>query len=105
MKEIIILHGTGSTPDSYWHPYLKSQLERAGHRVQIPQLPNSELPKLEEQLSYVLKNCQLSTETVLVGHSSGVPLILGILQEISSRIATSIMISGFFKSIGGVTQS
>jgi len=99
MKKVIILHGTGSSPDSYWHPYLKTKLEELGHEVQIPRLPYTDIPKLEEQLPYVLDNYQLDTDTILIGHSSGVPLILGILEEINTSICQTIMVSGFFKAL------
>lgn len=95
MKNATILHGTGSHPNSFWHPWLKENLENLGYEVWLPQLPNTEHPTLKEQLLFVLNNGKFDKETVLVGHSSGCPLILSILENINIKINKSILIAGF----------
>ena len=99
MKNVIILHGTGSTPESYWHPYLKEELEAKGYQVSVPVLPGTEYPHLGEQLAFVLKNFQFNSDTILVGHSSGVPLILALLEKIDVTISRAMLVSGFFKPL------
>lgn len=99
MKKVIIFHGTGSTPDSYWHPYLKTELEKKGYHVEIPALPNTEHPKLTEQLPFALEQFSYDEDTILVGHSSGVPLILSVLESINQKIRQAVLASGFFEPI------
>jgi hypothetical protein len=42
MKNAIILHGTGCTPDSFWQPSIKAFLEKKGYSVWVPQLPDAD---------------------------------------------------------------
>ena len=55
MKNAIILHGTGGTPDSFWFPWLKQELEKREYKVWVPQLPNTEDPTLEKSLPVVMR--------------------------------------------------
>lgn len=99
MKNAVILHGTGSTPDSFWQPYIRQKLEEKGYVVTIPALPGTDNPYLEEQLVYVLETCAFTGETVMIGHSSGVPLALSVLERVDTTIAQAILVSGFFKPL------
>jgi predicted alpha/beta hydrolase family esterase len=51
MTRVLILHGLdGSGPD-HWQRWLQQQLERAGHDVVFPDLPNASDPKKDEWLA------------------------------------------------------
>lgn len=97
MSNIAIFHGTGSTPDDFWFPWLKQQLESLGHDVWVPQLPNADEPNIEEWLPFVLQRRDFlsNDDTILVGHSAGCPLILGLLECVERKIKKSILVSGF----------
>lgn len=95
MKNVIMLHGTGETPESFWYPYVKHELEQKGYKVLLPQLPHSDTPKLEFQLPFILQNGKFSNETVIIGHSAGVPLALSILENIDIKIKQAILVAGF----------
>ncbi len=95
MKQVIIFHGYGETPNHYWYPYLKKELEPKGYKVIIPALPNTNDPKLSEQLEFALNNLDFSEDTILIGHSSGVPLILAILEKIPTVIYKTICVAGY----------
>ena len=56
MKNAIILHGTGDTPESFWIPWLKKELEKAGYKVWSPQLPDRDNPSLNKWLPFLLEN-------------------------------------------------
>lgn len=101
MKNAIIFHGKGGTPESYWHPWLKCELEDNGYKVWVPQLPDKDEPDLKTWLLFALKNGQFDCETVLIGHSAGCPLILSILEKIEIKIAKAIMVAGFIESLTG----
>ncbi len=94
-KNITILHGYGETPDSFWYPYVKKQLESKGYTVFIPQLPHTDNPNLPEQLDFALQHIHFDTQTILIGHSSGCPLILAILENISPTIHQAIFVAGY----------
>lgn len=95
MKNAAIFHGIGDSPNSFWYPYVKKQLELKGYQVWSPQLPNFDDPKLQEQLDFVFGNFELNEQTVLIAHSAGAPLILGMLEQASVKIAQAILAAGF----------
>ncbi len=100
MKNVILLHGHGGTPASFWLPWLRAALEKRGCSVWVPQLPNTNQPDINEQLIYVLKNGIFDEETILVGHSSGATLIVGILDRINIKIKQAILVAGFASPLG-----
>lgn len=83
MKNAIILHGTANTPAGNWFTWLQAELEKAGLRVWLPQLPHSEQPSLHDMADFVRAGCPfpLDAETFVVGHSSGAILALILAQQ------------------------
>ena len=99
MKNAIILHGTGGTPQSFWFPNIKQYLESKGYQVWVPQLPDADTPDIKKQLPYVLNHGIFNEETITIGHSSGCPLLLSILENLSCKISKAILVSGFGRKI------
>ena len=99
MKNVIIIHGTGSNSQSYWHPYIKQELEKKGVKVSIPELPNSSYPDVNVIVPYILDTQCFDENTILIGHSSGCPLILSILELIDSRVKKVILVAGFMDTL------
>ena len=94
----ILFHGTGSSPDSYWFPYIKANLEERGYKVIAPMLPNADAPTLDSWLSAVVQQTY-DEDTILIGHSSGAALMLEILETIPSVINQAILVAGFYKPL------
>ena len=105
MKNAILLHGSSCTPDSYWLPSIKKFLECQGYSVWVPQLPHPEAPNLKTQLPFILKNAKFRNETIMIGHSSGCPLVLSILEKISVRIKQVILVAGYARKLNKVDKS
>lgn len=101
MKNAIILQGSGETQESFWLPYVKKELEKRGYNVWLPQLPNDHNPDITETLPFVLKRGTFNRETVLIGHSSGCPLILSILENIEKKIEKALLVAGFCEPLPG----
>jgi len=99
LKNAAIFHGTGGNKDSFWHPWLKNELEGRGYKVWLPSLPNPDIADLKEWLPFVLDNGEYNKETVLVGHSSGAPLILSILENIETPIKQVILVGGYCEQL------
>lgn len=99
MNNAIILHGTRDKNTDFWFPYLKEKLEEKGFTVWLPQLPNSDVPNLRDNMSFVLENGTFSENTVLIGHSSGAQLILSILGKLQTPIKQAILVSGYAKEL------
>lgn len=94
MANILIIHGTNGNPQENWIPWLKSELEKLGQIVTVPQFPDGERENLqswfEEQNKY-----PINKETILVGHSKGATFILSILEQLSHPVKGSILVAGF----------
>lgn len=94
----VLLHGYRSSPDENFFPWLKKELENRGYRVQAPNLPNSAKPRVEEQVSYVLKNVSFDKNTVLLGHSLGSVVALKTLEKLECRIRKTVLVGGFMEN-------
>ncbi len=95
MKNAIILHGVSSNPEQFWFPYLKTELEKKGYDTWVPQLPEADNPQLAIQLPWLKKHAVLTLDTIIIAHSSGVPLTLALLETIETPIHQAILVSGF----------
>jgi predicted alpha/beta hydrolase family esterase len=93
-----LFHGTGCTPDSYWFPYIKKNLEERGYEVEVPVLPNAENPSLADWLPVALKG-SYDEDTILIGHSSGSALILSLLENIQTPVHQAVLVAGFFEPL------
>ncbi|MBI2410900.1 MAG: leucine--tRNA ligase [Candidatus Kerfeldbacteria bacterium] len=91
VKRFILIHGKGGSPMSNFLPWLQSELTKRGYEVQVPVLPNTEAPDLEEQVQAVLQQCTLDEQTVLVGHSFGGLVALRIAE--TKKLASVILVS------------
>ncbi|MEO6508739.1 MAG: alpha/beta hydrolase [Patescibacteria group bacterium] len=100
MKNASIFHCWAGTPEKFWYPYVKNELEKKDYSVWLPQLPDTEHPVISTQLSYVLENGKFNEDTVIIGHSSGVGLILSTLENIDIQIHHIVLVSGFITPDG-----
>ncbi len=91
----VILHGWNETPETRFYPWLKSQLEFKGMKVDIPALPNPTNPSEEAQVNFVLKNCRFGENTILVGHSLGTVVAMKVLEKLQAKIAGLVLVGGF----------
>lgn len=95
MKNTIILHGISSTPNDFWFPFVKKELESRGHTVWVPQLPQPDDPDIEVDVPYILNHGMFTNETVIIGHSSGASIILAVLEQLETKIHMAILVSAF----------
>ena len=100
MKNAVILHGTSCTPDSFWQPSIKKFLQKRGYQVWVPALPNADRPDLKTWLPFVLTGGQFTRDTILIGHSSGGPLVLSVLENIEVTIHKAILVAGYARPKG-----
>lgn len=104
MSQFLILHGADSSPDSNWFMWLKGILIGQGHKVWLPQLPNSDTPSASTYNKLLLGNAEFlyNDDTVLVGHSSGAVEILQLLQNLpeGAEVKAAILVSAFKDDLG-----
>ncbi len=97
MKNVIILHGIAGSPILNWYQFVAKEAREKGYTTYIPQLPSSDKPDLELTYKFITEKFLFDKETLLIGHSSGASLALGILQKLPDAIVIkmTILVSGF----------
>ena len=98
MRKVFIVHGYTGYPDKNWFPWLKAELEKLGLNVQVPTMPNTNAPQLDEWLPYLKKVIGPPTsDTYLVGHSLGCPTILRYLESLplGEQVGGALLVAGF----------
>ncbi|MDB5182241.1 MAG: putative Alpha/beta fold family hydrolase [Candidatus Saccharibacteria bacterium] len=95
-----MLHGHGgSDKDYFWFEDTKKFLESKNYSVWWPLLPHTEAPQLEETSNFVLKNMpEISEETIVIGHSSGCPLVLHLLEFFETPVMQVILVAGYYEA-------
>jgi uncharacterized protein len=103
MKRVVILHCWDGYPDYCWYPSVKKELEEKGFKVEVPEMPETHLPKLSLWLPK-LKEVVVTPdkELYLVGHSSGVITILRYLEQLESdqKVGGVVAVAGFTDDLG-----
>lgn len=95
MKNAILLHAMSNTPNDFWYPWLKKELEQKGYEVWAPQLPEADNPSIKVWVPYIIGNGKFTEDTVLIGHSAGAAVMLSLLEELKVKINQAIMVAGF----------
>ena len=95
MKNAIILHAMGNSPNDHWYPWLRSELEKKGYEVWVPELPDTDNPSIKVWVPYILKNGKFTENTIIIGHSAGAAVILSLLEELKVIVAQAILVAGF----------
>ena len=99
MKKAIIVHGWGFNPKMNRYPWLKKELENKNYNVHIPEMPDTEEPKINEWTSHLKKIIgKLNKETILIGHSIGCQTILRYLEKEGFNDKVNVVfVAGWFK--------
>jgi len=99
MANILIVHGVGGSPEENWFPWLKKELEKLGHNVIVPQFPTPEGQYLDRWLQVLEPYDEfLNKDTIVVGHSLGVPFLLNVIENKS--VYSAFLVAGFTGKIG-----
>lgn len=104
---MVIVHGWDGYPDEGWFPWLRSQLEKLGCEVSVPQLPNAENPRIYNWVP-ALKEVvgAVDAQTFFVGHSLGCQTIARLLEGLpQEQVAGGVVfVAGFFKHLSGLEE-
>jgi uncharacterized protein len=103
MKRAIIVHCWGGNANYAWYPWAKSELERLGYQVIVPDMPDPDPPKLMTWLPHLQQIAgEPNEELLLIGHSIGTVTIMRYLETLSDeqQVGKVILVAGFTDQLG-----
>lgn len=103
MKRVVIIHCWDGYPEYCWYPQTKKELEDKGFKIEVPLMPETNLPKLSLWLPKLQEVADEPNEDLyLVGHSAGVITILRYLEKLEEgkKVGGVVMVSGFTDNLG-----
>lgn len=101
MPSIFIIHGTKSTPQSNWFPWLKAELEKLGAKVFVPAFPTPKNQSLASWTAAFEKYLPgLDENSIVVGHSLGPAFLLSVIEKLDHPIKVAFFVAPFLQSIG-----
>lgn len=98
MKKVVIVHGWGGSSQKEWFPWIKRELEGRDCEVFIPDMPDTDEPKIDEWVGYLADLAKEPDENAyFVGHSVGCQTILRYLEALAGRkIGGVILVAPWF---------
>ena len=99
MVNIFIIHGAYGYPGENWFPWMKSELEKLGHKVFVPKFPTPEGQSLQSWMKVFDEYVKhVNEDSIIIGHSIGPGLILRLLEKHKFRAA--FLVAGFIGTLG-----
>lgn len=95
MKSAFIFHGSNGSKDAHWYPWLKRELEKTGLGVFLPQFPIEKKQTLQNWLDILQPIKENLKDSILIGHSLGVPFILNVLNQWDIKVKAAFLVAGF----------
>lgn len=97
MKRVIFVHRWSGGPLDDWRPWLKEELEKRGHEVLAPTMPDTETPIIEKWVRHLAEVVgEPDSDTYFIGHSIGCQAILRYLETIDTPVGGAIFVAGWF---------
>jgi uncharacterized protein len=99
LPNIFIIHGTESSPQSNWIPWLKSELNKLGYQAIAPQFPTPQNQSLDSWMEE-FKNYEylLNENSIVIGHSLAPAFLLSIIEK--NNVRGAIFVAGFVGLLG-----
>jgi predicted alpha/beta hydrolase family esterase len=101
-KKLIIVHCWDGTPDGNWYPWLKQEAEKNGFEVVVPEMPETEEPRIFNWVPKLKEVAGTPDEnTYFIGHSIGCQTIARFLETLDEgvKVGGVIFVAGFFKEL------
>lgn len=98
-KRVFIIHGWGGNPGEAWLPWLAKNLREQGFLVEVPEMPDTDNPKIEAWTDYIRKKVRRCDEnTFFVGGSIGCQAIMRYLEKLAEneKCGGAVFVAGWF---------
>jgi uncharacterized protein len=100
-KRVVIIHGSYGNPGENWFPWLSEEIVKLGHAALVPEFPTPDAQSLDTWKSAFKEQVgELTRDMILVGHSLGPGFILSLLEDSTSSITGTFLVSGFLGELG-----
>ena len=99
-KRAFIIHGYLGYPGEAWQPWLKTELQKRGYEVALPEMPHSDRPTIPEWVAFIANLVgRPDGKTVMIGHSLGAQAVLRYLEILGKKgrsVGKTVLIAGNF---------
>ncbi|MDE1873495.1 MAG: serine hydrolase family protein [Candidatus Micrarchaeota archaeon] len=98
MPNVFIVHGWGGDSECDWIPWLKEELQKRGVNATAPDMPNTNVPKIEEWVPFLSTAAANADEhTYFVGHSIGCQTVVRYLAGLpeGKRVGGAVLVAGY----------
>lgn len=86
MQRVFLIHGWGGSPNNDWLPWAKEALEKSGYDVFIPEMPDTEHPKITPWVEKLKETVGIpKPNDILIGHSIGCQTILRYIEKLDDK--------------------
>lgn len=98
-KRVFIIHGWEGSPQNSWLPWLKDKLKSSDYLVEVPLMPNPDVPEINTWISHLSSIVGIADKnTFFVGHSIGCQAILRYVERLPKKpIGGIVCVAGFFR--------
>lgn len=109
MKRVFIIHGWNGKPNEHWLPWLKTELEKEGFEVSVPDMQDSDNPVIKNWVGHLANLVGVPDEdTYFVGHSIGCQTILRYLDSYRfgalETVGGALFVAGWFNLVNMETD-
>ena len=94
----IIFHGTGpqASYDKFWYQPTAKTLRESGITAEVPELARLDREPLSDTLKeFDELGLPVDENTILIGHSAGVSVILAILERLHTSVKACYFVAGY----------
>ncbi len=91
-KKVLILHGWGGSDYPHWQAWTASELIKKNYTVSFPQLPNKDMPTLDEWMGFLEKEFNHFKPDIVVCHSLANILWFHFVQKYNSKPIEKLML-------------
>jgi uncharacterized protein len=93
MQRVIIVHGWGGSPKDDWMPWAKKTLTEKGFEVVVPEMPETEHPKITPWVEKLTETIgEIREDDILIGHSIGCQTILRYIEKLEGKKINKIIL-------------